>query len=274
MTASAPGSRGRCRDCGASRLGRRELLIGAGSLGVLATLGGCAQPAPKPDTRPVALVYRGRASCAGCSESVAALLESSPTSFRTVFCGPDENVKITPATLAGAVVYAQPGGGTVNSGWRQMRKYADDIRTWVRGGGHYLGFCLGAYIAGSTPGFGLLPGDAAEYVGSAGASVPDTNDTVIPVTWGGAARHMYFQDGPRFTITAGKPVTVLATYDTGAPAALVAPYGSGRVGVVGPHPEADQAWYRNSNLHNPDGIKFDLGHDLIEQTVHGATPRS
>jgi hypothetical protein len=59
---------------------------------------------------------------------------------------------------------------------------------------------------------------------------------------------------------------VLATYDTGAVAALVTSYGAGRVGVVGPHPEADRHWYPRG-LTNPDGIRPDLGYDLIQATV-------
>jgi glutamine amidotransferase-like uncharacterized protein len=80
---------------------------------------------------------------------------------------------------------------------------------------------------------------------------------------------MYFQDGPVFALTDGAAATVLAAYDTGAPAAVVTAFGAGRVGVVGPHPEADASWYRAAHLTNPDGIHFDLGYDLIEETVHG-----
>jgi glutamine amidotransferase-like uncharacterized protein len=149
-----------------------------------------------------------------------------------------------------------------------MSKYADDIRDWVRGGGHYLGFCLGGYLAGATPGFALLPGDTSEYVSSRGATVSTVDDTVVEVLWRGQPRHMFFQDGPQFTLTPGAAATVLATYQNGAPAAVVAAYGSGRVGVVGPHPEADRTWY--SGLSNPDGITPDLGYDLVTSTVNAA----
>jgi hypothetical protein len=62
---------------------------------------------------------------------------------------------------------------------------------------------------------------------------------------------------------------VLATYDTGAGAAVVTAFGEGRVGLVGPHPEADQSWYDDARLTNPDGIRFDLGYDLIQTTMVG-----
>lgn len=272
MTTARPGTRARCRDCRSRQLGRRDLLRAAGTAGMLAAVAACAPaPAvPKPDNRPLALVYKGPASCSGCAEAVAALLESNPVSYRTRFIGPDQDIDISARNLAGAAIYAQPGGGTVSSAWRRMHGYADDIRTWVQGGGHYLGFCLGGYLAGITPGFGLLPGDTAEYVGSDGADVSDTGDTVIPVTWNGSRRHMYFQDGPYFKLAKGSAATVLASYHSGAPAAVVADFGQGRVGVVGPHPEADDNWYRGTGLTNPDGIRFDLGYDLIQRTVNRA----
>jgi hypothetical protein len=83
------------------RIGRCSFLLAAGGLGLLAGeagVTGCSKRTPKP----VALVYRGRASCAWCSEAVAAILEHGPTSFRTVFCGPDEKVQLSASSLVGA----------------------------------------------------------------------------------------------------------------------------------------------------------------------------
>ncbi len=76
---------------------------------------------------------------------------------------------------------------------------------------------------------------------------------------------MYFQDGPYFLLDRGATgVRVLATYTNGKIAALVAPYGKGKVGVSGPHPEATIAWYEASHLVNPEGVHADLGHDLLD----------
>jgi hypothetical protein len=74
------------------------------------------------------------------------------------------------------------------------------------------GFCLGAYLAGATPGFALLPGNTSQYIASPGATVDTTDDTVIPVRWRGKPRHLFFQDGPVFRLNAGADATVLATY--------------------------------------------------------------
>ncbi|GAA0717182.1 BPL-N domain-containing protein [Dactylosporangium roseum] len=247
---------------------RRDFLIGASAAGFVAGLtGGTGVGHASSTNRPLALVYRGPAAYPGCPEAVAALLSGAPTGFRVQFCGPDEHVRLSADTLAEATVYAQPGGGEARSAWRSLRAHSDDIRAFVNDGGHYLGFCLGAYLAGGGPGFGLLTDVAVEsYVRSAKASVRGTDSTVVGVTWRGQRRHMYFQDGAHFRLQHDTPATVLATYDTGAAAAVVTTCGAGRVGLVGPHPEADQSWYTNG-VANPDGIRFDLGHDLIESTI-------
>ncbi|MEV0133017.1 BPL-N domain-containing protein [Dactylosporangium sp. NPDC050688] len=253
-------------------MNRRRFLVGAGAAGILAALGGVAGAgyAVLSAARPLALVYRGPAACAGCSEAVAALLRGAPSGLRTEFCGPGEDRALSADSLAGAAVYAQPGGGDVRQAWRRLRGHAEDVRGFVHGGGNYLGFCLGAYLAGADPGFGLLSGVGVEgYIYSAEAKVRDPDDTVVGVDWRGQRRHMYFQDGALFRLRSGATATILATYDTGGAAAVVTGYGTGRVGLVGPHPEADPSWYADAGLTNPDGIRYDLGHDLIESTLHG-----
>jgi len=149
-----------------------------------------------------------------------------------------------------------------------MRPYADDIRNWVRGGGRYLGICMGGYLAGRDPGFGLLPGDSDEYITAAGATVRTDGDAMVTVSWRGQPRHLYFRDGPYFRLRPNYGATVLATYSNGLAAAVVARYGRGSVGVSGPHPEAPASWYRESGLTNPDGVRLDLGYDLVEATLN------
>ena len=59
-----------------------------------------------------ALVYRGPASCEGCPEAVAKLLESTPSAQITVsYVGPNEKLKLTKDVLSKVDIYAQPGGG-------------------------------------------------------------------------------------------------------------------------------------------------------------------
>lgn len=252
---------------------RRRLLTRAfpAVAATLLTAGACSRTGARPQAEPLlALVYRGPAASEGCPEAVAALLKRASRPFTVRYVGPEEDVPLTATGLADADVYAQPGGGDdLDGAWEELKGAAGPIRDWTRDGGRYLGFCMGGYLAGRDPGFGLLPGDTDEYIASPGASVHDGRDTVVAVRWKDERRHMYFQDGPVFNLDDGADASVLATYDNGTSAAVVVPYGKGRVGVVGPHPEADRSWYSDEGLRNPDGVRFDLGLDLVEETVHG-----
>ena len=216
--------------------------------------------------RPLALVYRGPASCSGCSEAAAALLQSSRWDFAIQYVGPQERRQLSESAFEGATLYVQPGGnGTVEEAFAALRGYARAIRQFVKNGGRYLGFCMGGYLAGTTPGFHLLPADTDQFITSAGASVRTEADTVVKVYWRDQPRYMYFQDGPYFPLPrAPKGTTVLATYTNRTIAALVTPFGKGSVGVVGPHPEATVDWYAEHSLVDPDGPDADLGHDLID----------
>lgn len=133
------------------------------------------------------------------------------------------------------------------------------IQSYVASGGRYIGFCLGAYFAGSDPGFELLPSgiDTDQYITSRGASVKHDKDTIVQVDWlsgapaqqgpyFGAGRWLFFQDGPLIDISeANLPAAarVLGQYRSNrALAAFLSPYEKGWVGIIGPHPEADQSW--------------------------------
>jgi len=223
----------------------------------------------RPVTRPLALVYRGPAGCPGCSEAVAELLHSSQWRFDVQYVGPNERLKLSAATLQDATLYAQPGGsGELSQAYRQLKQHAHEIRSFVASGGQYLGICMGGYLAGRAPGFQLLPGDTDQFIASRGASVRTEADTIVNVYWRGQLRSMYFQDGPYFRLDQGATgVIVLATYTNGKIAALVAPYGKGKVAVSGPHPEATGAWYETSHLVNPEGVNADLGRDLLDSLI-------
>lgn len=219
-----------------------------------------------PTPRPLALVYRGPASCPSCSEAAAALLQSSHWHFEIQYVGPHERLQATDDTLRAATLYVQPGGdGTVEDAFATLRVNAQAIQRFVKSGGHYLGLCMGGYLAGSNPGFRLLPVDTDQFISSPSASVRTEADTIVKVYWRQQPRFMYFQDGPFFPLPRNtKGITVLAMYTNGTVAALVTPYGKGRVGVVGPHPEATAEWYITAHLVDPDGLDTDLGHDLID----------
>ncbi|GGJ63598.1 BPL-N domain-containing protein [Streptomyces brasiliensis] len=216
--------------------------------------------------RPLALVYRGPASRpAGCSEAAAALLATGPWGLDVRFTGPREDFPLSAESLSQAVLYAQPGGGALSSAYRKLRRQRQAIRDFVHGGGRYLGFCLGGYLAGATPGFSLLPGDTDQYIASPGATIHDERDTVVQVMWRGRPRTVFFQDGPFFILDENADATVLATYDNATPAAVVTRFGQGRIAVTGPHPEATDDWYTAYGL--PVHHTLDLAVDLVETVM-------
>jgi glutamine amidotransferase-like uncharacterized protein len=219
--------------------------------------------------RPVALVYRGPAASPGIPEDTASFLRTCPQRFRVEFCGPRHgDLPVDAATLARATLYVQPGGGQDFTGsWSTVKGYAGPLRSFVHGGGRYLGICMGGYLAGSGPGFDLLPGNCADYTDTQGAEVQGADDAVITVRWPGAAggptRRIYYQDGPYFWLNRGARAHVLARYTNDRIAAMVVRFGRGTVGVIGPHPEADRSWYEEAGLRYP-GSTDDLGHQLVD----------
>ncbi|WP_226346258.1 BPL-N domain-containing protein [Agilicoccus flavus] len=213
-----------------------------------------------PEKAADALVYRGPAALPGCPEAVARSL--AEVGLRPRFVGPREPVRLSRESLRGCRVYAQPGGPDLDDAWPHLAGGADLLREYVRGGGRYLGFCLGGYLAGKTPGFGLLPGDTDRYISSPGATVRHEGDALVTVTWAGVPRQVFFQDGPVFDVDESG-VDVLARYDNGQVAALVCGFGAGTVGVVGPHPEATDDWYDDAGLTPPEPAATDLARDLV-----------
>ena len=252
----------------APRLSRRTLL-GLGLAPVALALADCSTTTTLPKSAlPTALVYRGPASVEGCPEAMAAILRSGPAPFNVVYCGPDEAVPLSRDALDQAVLYGQPGGGdNLDAAWRSVRSFTPDLKAWVRAGGRYLGICMGGYLAGSGPGYDLFHGNSDEYITEPGATVHTTGDALVTVSWRDTPATIYFQDGPGFSLDPGADAQVLARYSNGSIAALVAQSGRGRVGVCGPHPEAERWWYTDAGLTPPDPLPLPLAHDLVATTI-------
>lgn len=217
-------------------------------------------------TNPIALIYREPHARSGCAEAVVALLENNTKyNFSIIYVGPNESVSVQDGLrLKNAVLYVQPGGdGSVRRTYRRLSSDAEAVQNFVQNGGRYLGFCMGGYLVDDDPGYGLgLNTD--QYISCADATVTNEKSCIIQVLWRGNTRFMYFQDGPCLMPDSNVTgQTILATYTNGKVAALVQPYGKGKIGVSGPHPEANAFWYAKANLTDPDGLDNDLGHDLI-----------
>lgn len=197
--------------------------------------------------------------------ALSAMLAACPYPFTVITAGPRGQMTVREAlSRSDVALYAQPGAeGDDDQAFRRQERDKGTIRRFVAEGGRYLGVCMGAFLA--EPGhFNLFPGRVGEYYSSKGASVTTDDPALVPVSWRGTPRHMYFQDGgymvPRRRATPG--MTVLAHYTNGAIAAVVSPFGQGKVGLCGPHPEAPLAWYQEANLSSGDSTQ-DLGDDLV-----------
>ncbi|GAA1027320.1 MULTISPECIES: BPL-N domain-containing protein [Amycolatopsis] len=216
--------------------------------------------------RPVALVYRGPASVEGCPEAVAGLLAESRWGFDVRYVGPGERIRLGQSSLDTATLYAQPGGGTLKKAFNHLRGNRDEVRSFVRHGGRYLGFCLGGYLAGATPGFDLLPGDTDQYIGSADAELATGGNALVDVRWRNRRQTMFFQDGPHFWLNRGAEADIVATYRNGLIAAMTVPFGAGRVGVAGPHPEATEDWFADAGLSVPAPSRA-AAHELVDAVM-------
>jgi glutamine amidotransferase-like uncharacterized protein len=208
------------------------------------------------------------------------MLQACQPNVEIEYVGPDDAEDVTAATLARASIFVYPGGNDdLATDWEHVKSYKPALQAFVAGGGRYLGSCTGGYLAASNPwtgdddlGFELLPADADEYITTRNAAPTTPDDTVTevvwPAVWGNAPHPIYFQDGASFTTHAGRSdaVSVLATYAAnGAIAALVAPFGAGKVGVEGPHAEAPEDWYTLNDV--PGAPDFAPGCDLIAKTL-------
>lgn len=222
-------------------LGRRALLRSSLAAAALVCLDGASAQAAGP--RPRALIYRGPAAYADSAAAVAEAIAHRGV-LSVGYVGPGESTPLTAAALRGAMLYVQPGGGEVEDAWPLMAPYGPTITSWVRGGGHYMGLCLGAYLAADDPGFGLWPGRVFDYKAVSGAHVQTVSPQATTVSWRGTARNMYVQDPPTFTVDPGASrLVTLGHYGTGHLAGVSARVGRGRVTLLGPHPEAPPRWY-------------------------------
>jgi len=160
-----------------------------------------------------------------------------------------------------------PGGDMYQYAQDISSQGKENIRNFIRDGGGYIGICGGAYFASETVVWrgNVLPMTPLElFQGTAAGPIneitPDSDfgmctvnitDSAHPITQiePQAATTLYYW-GPALTPKENAEVTVLGRYAIGnQPAMLAFDYGSGRVFVVGTHPEIEEDSQR-------DGVIF------------------
>jgi glutamine amidotransferase-like uncharacterized protein len=191
--------------------------------------------------------------------------------------GPDSHpfVEFKEQTLSIADCMIFPGGlGDADQFDEDLYQHKRMVQNYVNQGGRYLGICQGSYFA-SRHYFDLLDGmRAVQHIKTKGASTRRSGPAVVPVQWidEPQARLTYFHDGASFVPDTKIPASceVFATYANGDAAAIVQSYGSGKVGAIGPHPEAEKWWfYSQSKIqqHWKNPLQHDALIDFVDMLI-------
>ncbi|STR45316.1 glutamine amidotransferase-like uncharacterized protein [Iodobacter fluviatilis] len=206
------------------------------------------------------LIYKGPGTCQGCPEAISSLLTKA--GFNTQYIKPGQ---LTKKNFKKTAMYVQPGGSddaseVINA---LSKNEIKNLKSYVFNGGKYLGICSGGYLAGrhivdkeTIKSFSLLPTTVDE-------EQEDPDSKIERIKWKNKKRSVYFQSGPAFNLKHLPNADIWAIYTkTGNGAALINKYGHGKVGVIGPHLEATEDWFDDSDLESP-GLSHHLLMDFI-----------
>ena len=160
-----------------------------------------------------------------------------------------------------------PGGFGDSDSYDTILKYnAKSIVDFVKGGGKYLGICMGAYWAGKDY-FNILDEiDVIQYIKHPDTCTKRPHAKNIATNWyNGHHENMFFYDGPTF-VGHGSYKTI-ATYDkSNCPMAIR----QGNILLIGCHPESEKFWYDSyswmkGKYHN--GAHHEILLDLVDELL-------
>jgi len=236
----------------------------------------------------LALIYRGPGSCppspqtTGCSEAAAMVARQS--GYEVKFIGPLGPKD--PGVWKQAQVWIQPGGLAKDQILAMHPLLLAKIRSFVRSGRGYVGFCAGAFLAARQFGFadaessqghfeakalGLIPTYAHYYDLFDGELTEHHQAKILPTLWNLKLRHVYWELGPYFEFSKiPSDYSVVAYYQEALGRfeakrimAMRGRYGKGRVFVSAVHPEAPADWRKYYGLQDPEGTEQDLAQEMI-----------
>jgi glutamine amidotransferase-like uncharacterized protein len=135
-----------------------------------------------------------------------------------------------------------PGGiGDSDSFDYLFRDNGDRIKSFVKGGGKYLGICMGAYWADANY-FDILKDIRAEqYITRPGADTRRPHAKNQRVLWKGQEESMFFYDGCALVGTGIDSCKIWSLYPNGDPMAII----QDNIGIMGCHPESEPHWYKS-----------------------------
>jgi len=138
-----------------------------------------------------------------------------------------------------------PGGIGDADTYDHMFKYHESsVRQYIRNGGRFLGICMGAYWADKHF-LDIVDGvEAKQYIRRPNTCTKRYYSKAVECNWQGDTDRFFFYDGPAF-IGDERNFETIARYANGDPAAII----QGRIGLIGPHLEAEEYWYSKPYLH-------------------------
>lgn len=248
------------------------LMIGVGCNGPANGAGGNdTYPNVDPGVRRAAdsydtdvLIYNGTGTATSDAASVEAILDERGTTYRTV--SSDELNNMTEEELKNFGVIVWPGGKAKRMADSLTPEARERIRkAVVEEGVGFVGFCAGAFIAGTYP---WNPTWGLEF-SSIDFPYYYKNDegyeaTMEKVTFSdGSVRDLVWIGGPHLA-DFGNPV---AKYQDGTVAIAQSWIGKGLMILSGPHPEAPDGWRVAYGLNDSDGADFEYTYELIQAAL-------
>lgn len=221
--------------------------------------------------KPLILVYTDDPMCSiDCADATCDVLKGSGL-YDVQMIGKDSFPKLefSESNLFKANCIVFPGGiGDADQFDNYLLFHKGMVQRYVANGGKYLGICQGSYFAGKHY-FDLLTGfDSAQHIKRKQASTKRSGPSIVDIYWKQEkAQPIYFYDGAAFVYTwPDAKANVLGRYSNGDAAALIQSYEQGKVGVIGPHPEA-QKWWFYSQRRIRDGWKNNMQHHMLLELV-------
>ena len=213
-----------------------------------------------------ALVYKGPGACDGCDRAayqIALKAGFDPTYVSETQLNAASTEEDKAELFRDVAVWLQPGGKSSIAMTSMTSELISTVKKYIEQGVGYVGFCAGAFsstrLVGTTDisGFNFMPGKTILY------SAVEDAAAIIPITWNGEVRHIYWEGGPYMTELPPGKAEAIAFYPNGQVATSRSKYGKGRVFVTGAHPEATKAWRRDYGLDDPDGDDHDLAIEMV-----------
>lgn len=241
---------------------------------ILLTLIGCNTTSSRhsnSSTQPHIYILKSSGICGGCAEAVSKMLFTA--GIQSQIIGPEQlKAAVQPQDMiiiGGTADDNEDGELTLKQDLVKADAF-DWLKQHIANGGRYVGICGGAYLPekwidekGGERGLDIFPGEIINYSKKTAARM-------IKIDWGqpSQSRWVYFQDGPAFHPKKDSNISVLARFSKDrVAAAVIFPYGKGKVGLISPHFEADEEWVNDDHLKDPDGLDYDLGISFIRQAM-------